>query len=226
MRRISLVMLALAALALPAGAVAGKDHGGSKKASYELEGPLSAYTAAAGPVDGSVTILVTKANNAGKPFIGQTLTFPISSSTKVEAKGGTIADGTRGKVKIKGAAGLDASGLQALAPKELEAKSNKGNGGPQSTYELRGTLSAYAPAVGATNGSITILVSAANSAGQPFVGQTLTFAVSSATELEPAAAAIADGDRGKVRVKGAPGLDATGLQALVAKEVEDETLDG
>ena len=33
-------------------------------------------------------------------------------------------------------------------------------------------------------------------------------------------------DRGKVRVKGAPGLDATGLQALVAKEVEDETLDG
>ena len=54
----------------------------------------------------------------------------------------------------------------------------------------------------------------------------VTFAVSSATELEPAAAAIADGDRGKVRVKGAPGLDATGLQALVAKEVEDETLDG
>lgn len=223
MRRLLLLMLAAAALAVPAAAIAngGSGKGGPKQATYVLEGVLSAYTAPGGPA-GSITILVTKTNNAGKPFLAQTLTFPVSSSTKVKikAKDGLIHDGARGKIQVKGAPGLDAVGLQALTPKQVDAKSNAPH---PVRYELAGSLSAYLPANGAVNGSVTILVSGGNAFAQSFVGQTLTFPVSSHTEVEVAGAGIADGDLGTVDVKGAPGLDATGLQALVADEVEDET---
>ena len=225
-------LLAATALALPAAALGdhgggGGGGGGPKQANYELKGTLSAYTAAVGATNGSITILVTKASDAGKPFVGLTLTFPVSSTTKVESRSGTITDGDNGEMQIKGAAGLDATGLQALAPKQIEAKGAGGGpgGGPkQATYELKGTLSAYTAAVGATNGSITILVTKGNDAGKPFVGLTLTFPVSSTTKIDPAGGAIADGDRGEVQIKGAPGLDATGLQALTPKEIEDDTL--
>ena len=224
MRRLLLLMVAVSALAVPAAAVADGSSvkGGPKQATYVLEGVLSAYTAPAGPTDGSITIFVTKTNKAGQPFLAQSLTFPVSSSTKVKikSKDGLIHDGARGKIQLKGAPALDATGLQALAPKQLDAKSNA----PQPVkYELDGTLSAYTPASGAVNGSITILVSGGNAFSQSFVGQTLTFPVSSGTEVEVAGPGIADGDLGTVKVKGAPGLDAAGLQALVAGDVVDET---
>jgi hypothetical protein len=93
------------------------------------------------------------------------------------------------------------------------------------TYNLKGTLSAYTAAVDATTpGSVTILVTKANKAGQPFVGQTLVFAVGTSTKVKLKGAAIVDGDHGTIQVKGGPGLvDVTALQLLAPKLVVDQT---
>src|SRR5215218_8446732 len=110
-KRIVLSIIAAAAVAVsPALAAKGKD-------TYELKGTLSAYTAAVDTTPGSVTILVTKANHAGQPFVGQTLVFPVDAATRVKTKGG-ILDGDKGDVQVKGTPGLDATGLQLLTPKQ------------------------------------------------------------------------------------------------------------
>jgi hypothetical protein len=116
-KKVVLAILAAAAMAVsPAFAAKKKD-------TYNLKGTLSAYVA---PVDtttpGSITILVTKANHAGDPFVGQTLTFALDSTTKVKVKGGAIVDGDKGDVQVKGAPGLDVTGLQALVPKLVVEK--------------------------------------------------------------------------------------------------------
>ena len=96
-----------------------------KKDTYELKGTLSAYTAAAGTTPGSVTILVTKANQAGRAFVGQTLIFALDASTRVKTKGGGIVDGDQGDVQVKGAPGLDVMGLEALTPKQVVEKTGR-----------------------------------------------------------------------------------------------------
>lgn len=225
MRRMLLLVLAGAALAAPAAALADHGGGGGGNATYGLEGTLSAFTAAAGATNGSITILVAKGNGAGRAFVGQTLTFPVSAATRVESRLGGIPDGSVGKIQVKGPSGLDAAGLQALAPKKVEAKKAPPAppGATAVKYKLEGTLSAFTAPVGATNGSITILVDEANAAGQPFVGQTLTFMVSSATEIEiEDGTTIPDGTEGEIELKGPAGLDAAGLQALTPKEIEAE----
>jgi hypothetical protein len=58
--------------------------------------------------------------------------------------------------------------------------------------------------------------------GQPFVGQTLIFAVDASTQVKLKGGAIVDGDHGTPQVKGAPGLDLTGLQLLTPKLVVDQ----
>jgi len=93
-----------------------------KKDTYELKGPLSAYTAATDTTPGSVTIVVSKANHAGAGFVGQTLTFTLSATTRVKLKGGAIVDGDKGDVQAKGAPDLDATGLVALTPKQVVDK--------------------------------------------------------------------------------------------------------
>jgi hypothetical protein len=107
-----LTVFAVAVIAVPP-ALAAKT-----KDTYNLKGTLSAYVA---PVDattpGSVTILVTKANKAGQPFVGQTLVFTVDASTKAHLKGGAIVDGDHGTLQVKGAPGLDLTGLQLLTPK-------------------------------------------------------------------------------------------------------------
>jgi hypothetical protein len=116
-RKVALTVLAVAVIAV-SPALAAK-----KKDTYNLKGTLSAYVA---PVDattpGSVTILVTKANKAGQPFVGQTLIFPLDAATRVKTKGGGIVDGDKGDVQVKGAPGLDATGLQLLTPKQVVEK--------------------------------------------------------------------------------------------------------
>jgi hypothetical protein len=221
MRKTLLLMLAAAVLALPVAAGAGVAKG-PKQATYQLEGALSAYTPAAGPGKGSITIVVTKANNAGRAFLGMTLTFAVSSSTHMSTKSqdGSIADGSRGQVQVKAAPGADAATLQAADAKSVNVKKNALK---PVQYELQGTLSLYSPPVGANNGSVTILVSSANAFGQPYVGQTLTFAVSSTTEVTVAGAGIADGDQGTVTLTGGAGLTALALQALVPEELTDLT---
>ena len=64
----------------------------------------------------TITILVTKANKAGQPFVGPTLVFAVDSSTQVELKGGAIDHGT---LQVKGDPSLDLAGLQLLIPKLL-----------------------------------------------------------------------------------------------------------
>ena len=115
-KRVVLAVLAAAAVAVsPAFAAKKKD-------TYELKGTLSAYTAAVGTTPGSVTILVNKANHAGQPFVGQTLIFPLDATTRVKTKGGGIVDGDKGDVQVKGAPGLDVTGLQLLTPKQVVEK--------------------------------------------------------------------------------------------------------
>jgi hypothetical protein len=115
-KRIVLAIIAAAAVAVsPAFAAKKKD-------TYELKGTLSAYTAAVDTTPGSVTILVSKANHAGQPFVGQTLTFALDATTHVKTKGGGIVDGDKGDVQVKGAPGLDVTSLQLLTPKQLVEK--------------------------------------------------------------------------------------------------------
>src|SRR5258707_1260960 len=117
--KVLLLALAVAALAVPAGALADKGKGhGPKQATYELHGTLSAYTAAVGVTPGSITMLVSKANKAGRPFVGLTVTFTVASTTKVQPGGALIADGDLGAIQVKGLSGMtDPLVLGAVAPK-------------------------------------------------------------------------------------------------------------
>jgi hypothetical protein len=118
--KVLLLALAVAALAVPAGAFAAKGGNGHgpKQATYQLHGTLSAYTAAAGVTPGSITIVVSKSNKAGRAFVGQTVTFTVASTTKVKPGGALIADGDLGSIQVKGAPGMtDPLVLGAVAPK-------------------------------------------------------------------------------------------------------------
>lgn len=129
--RMMVSLLAAAALALPAAAVAdhggggdnsGPGHGGHglRLDTYNLKGTLSGFTAAVGTTPGSITIQVMKGNRAGRPFVGRTLTFMLTTATKIEPRGAVILDGDRGSVQLKAAERLDAAGLQAVTPKKVE----------------------------------------------------------------------------------------------------------
>jgi hypothetical protein len=115
-KKVVLSVIAAAAVAVsPAFAAKKKD-------TYELKGTLSAYTGAVDTTPGSITIVVNKANHAGQPFVGQTLIFTLDATTRVKMKGGAIVDGDQGDVQVKGAPGLDATGLQAVTPKQVVEK--------------------------------------------------------------------------------------------------------
>jgi len=123
MRKV-LVVLA-AALLVPSLAVAkGKpaDSGSQSKAApkvmYVLKGTLTAYTAANGASNGSVTITVKSSNRHGASLKTQTLTFAVSSSTKVV---GTFTANDNGIVKLRGPkAGLgDPSTFPTLVAKQV-----------------------------------------------------------------------------------------------------------
>lgn len=116
------IVFAAAALMVPSVALAkgpppGKGPGSHGKAApkvmYVLKGTLSAYTAANGSTNGSITILVSHANRHGSALKGQTVTFPVSSATKVVLHNGatTITDGDRGIVKVKALKNIAAADL-------------------------------------------------------------------------------------------------------------------
>jgi hypothetical protein len=130
-RKALVSLLTAAALALPAGALAdhggrggghdGEGHGGRQgKATVQLKGFLSAFTAPAGLQPGSVTIFVTRANRAGKPFVGMTLTFMLGPRTEIEPEDAVILDGDFGSVRVNAPPNVDAAHLQAFVPKEVE----------------------------------------------------------------------------------------------------------
>ncbi len=132
MRKLPL-FLALA-LAVPSLALAAKppapgnsqgSHGKAPQVMYILKGTLTAYTAAAGTTNGSVSLLVKSANHHGASLKGQTLTFAVSSSTKVvtgDATAVTVND--NGVVKVRGPKKIAATDnlatvLQALTAKQV-----------------------------------------------------------------------------------------------------------
>jgi hypothetical protein len=118
----------------------------------------------------------------------------------------------------------------ALAAKPAVPGNSQASHGkaPQVMYVLKGTLTAYTAANGATNGSVSLLVKSANHHGASLKGQTLTFAVSSSTKVVNGdGAAVTVNDNGVVKVRGPKKIGATDnlatvLQALTAKQVIDQ----
>jgi len=130
-KKLLVMLLAATMLALPAGALAdhggrggghdGDGHGDAKgKVTFQLKGFLSAFTAPNGLKPGSVTIFVTRANRAGRPFVGITLTFMLGPRTEIEPEDAVILDGDFGSVRVNAPPNVDAAHLQAFVPKEVE----------------------------------------------------------------------------------------------------------
>jgi hypothetical protein len=107
-----------------------------------------------------------------------------------------------------------------------------GKGAPKVMYVLRGTLSNYTPYTnsiyGSQNGSITITVSGANHHGKALKGQVLTFPVDGKTKISLATgvSAIANGDRGIVKIKAPKKIAAANLastlQGIAAFQIVDQ----
>jgi hypothetical protein len=139
MRKIAL-FAALALVGVPGGALAAKPlhpatpanssangsanatstTGTSSKASpkaqnakvmFVLRGALGAYTAASGATNGSIVITVKSSNRSSTLLKNQTLTLPVSSTTKVV---GTVTSGHNGVVKVRAAKNVSAATLQTL----------------------------------------------------------------------------------------------------------------
>jgi hypothetical protein len=99
----------------------------------------------------------------------------------------------------------------ALAAKPVHVK---GKSAPKVAYILKGKLSGYTAydSTTQTNGSITITISHANYHGKALKGQTLTLTVDAETKVTlHDGKAIADGDRGIVKVRAAKRIAAAGV---------------
>jgi hypothetical protein len=109
-----LIVIAALALLVPSLALAGgkptvpgtsqDSHGkAAPKVMYMLKGTLTAYTAANGTTNGTVSILVKSANHHGATLKTQTLTFPVSSGTKIVTENGSpVTVNDNGIVKLRG----------------------------------------------------------------------------------------------------------------------------
>jgi hypothetical protein len=117
-----LIAISCLALLVPAAALAkGKPAQPGKSAPrvmYVLKGTLTAYTAANGSTNGSVTITVKRSNHHGASLKNQTLTFAVSSATKVVGK---FTANDKGMVKLRGPkAGLgDSATFGTLVVKQV-----------------------------------------------------------------------------------------------------------
>lgn len=118
-KKLLLPLLAVAALSLPAAAIAGKPHNkpshgkGQPTVSYVLKGTLSAYSAASTSGNGTITIDVTHSNHHGRALVGQSLTLGVTSQTKIVLNDGatTITDGDQGVVTVRAAKNVAAADL-------------------------------------------------------------------------------------------------------------------
>ena len=90
------------------------------KVSYVLRGSLSKYTAANGAANGTITITVKSSNFDSKTLKNVTLTFAVSSSTKVSLhEGKPIADGDKGLVKVRAQKHSTAAVLQTVTASQV-----------------------------------------------------------------------------------------------------------
>ena len=87
-------------------------HASAAKVLFVLRGTLTAYTAANGTTNGSISITVRGSNHESSTLKSAgTLTFPVSSSTKVV---GTPTSGHAGIVKIRAPKNSSAATLATL----------------------------------------------------------------------------------------------------------------
>ena len=109
----------------------------------------------------------------------------------------------------------------ALAKGKPSDPGSQSKAAPKVMYVLRGTLTAYTPANGTTNGLVTINVTGANRHGASLKGKSLTFAVSAASKI---VGTYTPSDKGIVKLRGAKaGLgDPTTFPTLVARQVIDQ----
>ena len=95
---------------------------------------------------------------------------------------------------------------------------------PKVSYILRGTLTAYTAANGATPGSVTIAVksavSGANHVAKALKGHTYTLVVTSTTRVTLHKGAFTANDKGTVKFRGTKGLTDAGAQT--ATQVLDQ----
>ena len=117
-----------------------------------------------------------------------------------------------------------------ITPAVALAKSDTGPmGNPRVLYILRGTLSAYTAydAGTQTAGSITILVKRANYHGWALRNTSLTFPVGATTTivLNNGVTAIADGDRGAVKVKAPLRIAKADLAATLQTKTARQIID-
>src|SRR5260370_37280280 len=75
-------------------------HASAAKVMFVLRGTLTAYKPASGPTNGSVSITVKSSNFESGSLKGATLTFPVSSSTKIV---GTFTATDTGISKVRAA---------------------------------------------------------------------------------------------------------------------------
>lgn len=115
-------VILIAALLIPSAALAkGKPSKpapgthGKAQVLYVLKGTLSAYSAYSSPNNGSITIVVSRANYHGKALKGQTLTFPLAAKSRITFVNGVsaITDGDRGLVKVRAPKRIAAADLAA-----------------------------------------------------------------------------------------------------------------
>lgn len=86
-------------------------HATAAKVMFVLRGTLTAYTAASASTNGSVSIAVKRSNFESSSLKGLTLTFAVSSSTKIA---GTFKAGDNGIVKVRAAKNTPSSTLTTL----------------------------------------------------------------------------------------------------------------
>jgi len=106
-----LIIFLVAAVALPTSvalAKANPTHGGKSapKVQYILKGTLSTYTAASDSATGSITIDVKRSNYHGRALKNQSLTFTLTTKSKVTFRSGShahgeIVDGTKGYMAVR-----------------------------------------------------------------------------------------------------------------------------
>jgi hypothetical protein len=106
-----IIVFLVAAVALPTSVAFAKPSHPAKggksapKVMYVLKGSLSAYTAATADATGTITIDVKHSNYHAKALVGSSMTFILTSKTRVTNGHGAavtqIADGTRGILKFK-----------------------------------------------------------------------------------------------------------------------------
>jgi hypothetical protein len=124
-------------------------------------------------------------------------------------------------VGVTGSA-LAAKPTHPATPASTNANSSQAGTNGLSTkvlFVLHGTLGKYTAANGTTNGSIVITVKSANHEGSALKTMTLTFPVSSTTNI---VGTVTSGHNGIVKVRAAKNASAATLQTLTAFQVIDQ----